>query len=110
MTKLLLILSLTLGLATMSNAETWSCAYLFNGKAKNAIYVRQGDSFYSPRTEANYKIVLEDDTMITLHSSYNAISPTYFAILLDKTKKMFAMVGLRVGNHTAISEGHCEVY
>ena len=46
MKKLTLILSLTFGFATTSNAETWSCAYLRGGEAENIVFVREGNKFY----------------------------------------------------------------
>ena len=110
MKQLLLILSFTLGLATTSNAETWSCTYLWNGKPMNSIYVRQGDWFLSVLPETELEIVYEDDNMISLHRSFSRRTPTYFAVLLDKTKSMFANVGLEVGNNTLIVEGKCKVY
>ena len=105
-------MSFTLGLTTASNAETWSCTYLYNGEADNAIYVREGDRFYSVKSGSHYDVIYEDDGMISLHSSYNlSLGPIYFAVLLDKTKKMFASIGLRVEkNSTYLAEGKCEVY
>ena len=113
MKKLTLILSLTFGLTTTANAETWSCAYLFYERPLNAIFVREGDKFYSVGSESHYDIVYEDDTMISLHNSYGGYErspPVYFAVLLDKTKKMFAQIGLQIENHTHLAEGRCEVY
>lgn len=111
MAKLLLILSLTFGLATTANAETWSCSYLFYDEPKNAIFVREGNRFYSPSSKSHYDIVHEDDKMVSLHSSFSVGEPIYFAVLLDKTKNMFVYIGLRAEeNSTYLAEGRCEVY
>ena len=110
MKKLIIILSFTLGLATVANAETWSCAYIFYGEPENDIFVREGDRFKGNRY---YDIVHEDDTMITLHYSgrgYGKYPPVYFAVLLDKTQNMFAEIGLVIGNSTQVTEGKCKVY
>ena len=93
-----------------ANAETWSCSYLFNEKANNAIWVRQGKTFYSPRTKVTSKIIFEDDRMISLHNTFSPSSQDYFAILLDKKKNMFAVVKLEIGDHSDIIEGPCEIY
>ena len=76
----------------------------------NNIFVREGDRFYSVRSQSHYDIGYEDDRMISLHLSYGSEQPVYFAVLLDKTKKMFAQIGLQIKNHTHLSEGICEVY
>ena len=111
MKQLLLILSFTLGLTTVANAETWSCAYLFYEKPMNAIFVREGDRFYSVSSKSHYDIVYEDDNMISLHRSYSSMEPIYFAVLLAKTEKRFATIGLRVEeNSTHLAEGNCQVY
>ena len=110
MKQIILILSFTLGLTTAANAETWSCAYLFNAKAKNVIFTREGNRFYDADKTGYYEIVYEDDSMISLHRSYSTISPVIFAVLLDKTKNMFAMIGLKVENSTAINTGECKVF
>ena len=107
--KLFLCLSFVL-FSFPAKAETWSCSYLFNGKAKNAIWVRQGKVFYSPSTKASSKIIFEDDRIISLHNTYSPLFPDYFATLLDKKKNMFAKVQLKIGNHSAIIEGKCEIY
>ena len=93
-----------------AKAETWSCSYLFNGKAENAIWVRQGKIFYSPSTKASSTIIFEDDRIIALHNTYSPLSQDYFATLLDKKKNMFAKVQLIIGNNSAIIEETCEIY
>ena len=111
MNRLLCIFSLTLGLATTANAETWSCAYLFDGKARNIIFAREGDRFYDDKKISYYEIVYEDDFMISLHRSYSSGSGSmYFATLLDKKKKMFASVGIQAEIHTSIIRGECKVF
>ncbi|MBT6600626.1 MAG: hypothetical protein HOB32_03025 [Nitrospina sp.] len=89
-------------------AETWSCAYLFNGEPASVVYSRRGNEFYMIKG-GSYKIVFEDNTVINLHNNYSPTYQDYFAVLLDKKKKMFAMVSLEIGNHTAIIEGPCEI-
>ncbi|MDG1947955.1 MAG: hypothetical protein P8I57_08810 [Amylibacter sp.] len=93
-----------------AGAETWSCAYLFDGKAKNAIWIRQGINFYSPSTKSTGKIIFEDDDIIHLHTTYSPISRSYFATLFDKKQKMFAKVVLEIGAHSRIIEGNCDIY
>tara|TARA_B100001057_G_scaffold374989_1_gene379708 strand:+ start:245 stop:550 length:306 start_codon:yes stop_codon:yes gene_type:complete len=101
-----------LGFATTANAETWSCAYLHDGKAKNVIFAREGNRFYDEDKTGYYEIVYEDDSMISLHRSYgnSFSSPMYFATLLDKKKKMFATVGLQAESNTGIDRGKCKVF
>ena len=89
-------------------AETWSCAYLWNGEAKSVVYSRRGNEFYHVGVGA-YKIAFEDNSVINLNLSFSPMSQDYFAVLLDKKKKMFAMVALEIGNHTAIIEGRCVI-
>ena len=89
-------------------AETWSCAYLFNGEPKSIVYSRRGNEFYSGIV-GPYKIAFEDNTVINLQNNYSPTHQDYFAVLLDKKKKMFALVGLEIGNHTGIIEGPCEI-
>ena len=89
-------------------AETWSCAYLFNGEPESAFFSRRGNEFYMMQG-ISYKIVFEDNNVINLHMNYSPTHQDYFAVLLDKKKKMFAMVGLEIGNHTVIIEGPCKI-
>ena len=102
-------MSFTLGLASPAFAETWSCAYLYNGKARNVIFAREGNRFYDADKTDYYEIVYEDDTMISLHRSYS-IESVYFATLLDKKKKMFSTVGIKVEFNTEIIRGECKVF
>jgi len=92
------------------NAETWSCSYLHDGKANTTVFAREGNSFINPTTSVTDKIIYEDDKTIQLHTTYSPTSSDYFAILLDKEKKMFAMVMLQIGSHSDIIEGECQVY
>ena len=89
-------------------AETWSCAYLFNGEPKSIVFSRRGNEFYGDEG-GSYQIAFEDNTVINLHDNYSPTYTTYFAVLLDKKKKMFAMVGLEIGSHTEIIEGPCKI-
>lgn len=110
MRKLLFALSITLGLTTTANAETWSCAYLFQGSAQNAIWVRQGTTFYSQSNKATSQIIFEDNDIIALANTTSPQRPNYFATLFDKNKKMFAKIGLQIGYHSQLIEGECEVF
>jgi len=105
--KVLLCLFLLLP-STAIKAETWSCAYLFNGESRLAVYSRRGNEFYSGIV-GPYKIVFEDNSVINLQNNYSPTHQDYFAVLLDKKKKMFAMVSLEIGNHTEIIEGKCAI-
>tara|TARA_B100001093_G_scaffold480198_1_gene509845 strand:- start:4161 stop:4442 length:282 start_codon:yes stop_codon:yes gene_type:complete len=91
-------------------AETWSCSYLFNGKATNSVWVREGKVFYNVTAKAHSKIIFEDNRIISLHNTFSPTYGDYFATLLDKKKNMFAMIKLEVGNHSKLIEGTCEIY
>tara|TARA_Y100001970_G_scaffold66241_1_gene84614 strand:+ start:420 stop:827 length:408 start_codon:yes stop_codon:yes gene_type:complete len=88
-------------------AETWSCAYLFNGEPESIVYSRRGNEFHNSRV--TYKIVFEDNNIINLQNNFSPKHKDYFAVLLDKEKKMFAMVMLEIGNHSEIIEGKCVI-
>ena len=107
--KLFLCLSFVL-FSFPANAETWACSYLFNGEAKNTVWVREGKVFYNVTSKARSKIIFEDNRIISLHNTYSPTYADYFATLLDKKKNMFAMVSLEIGKNSKIIEGTCEIY
>ena len=91
-------------------AETWSCSYLFNGEAEPTIFIRQGKTFETPPITGFMDIVYEDDNLITLHRTRSPLFDTIFVTLLDKKKRMFASVGLEIGDSTSIVEGPCTIF
>ena len=106
----LLFLSFTFGVAFTAFAETWSCAYLYDGKARNIIFTREGNRFYNAEKSDYDEIVHEDDTMISLQRSFSTNLPMYFATLLDKKKKMFSSIGINREYNTDFLNGECKVF
>ncbi len=93
------------GVVSISNAETWSCSYVWRGEAEITVLKRSGNTFIeSNGVETN--IIFENDNIIHLYNTYGF---TYFAQVLNKKEKSFSLVGIDGENDTDIITGKCVV-
>ena len=98
-------------------AETWSCVYQFNNESRQNILERKGNKFHSIYQEdvidnIGMTILKETKNFIHLyqHIDFPPGDTTAFLTILDKTKKSFAMVGLKYEDSTNIVEGKCTIF
>ena len=102
---ILIIFLLILNVSNKVFAETWSCAYEFNGKSKPYVLSREGNVFNDQG--AIFQIIFENDEVIHLYRRLNTI---YFAASLFKTGKGFQFTGLAQGSNAATLKGDCVVF
>ena len=89
-------------------AETYSCAYMFDGEARPASFERTGSYFYVQNRKV--PILYENDNVIYLTStSPNNGSPIGSMVVVDKNKLNFVLTVLEFENSRAIIEGKCKV-
>jgi len=106
--KKLLALLFSFFLSSVSYGETYTCAYLFDGKARALSLERVGNNFIND-WGANWTIVTEDENAIVLSITFTQSPSSAFMILVDKEKLNFVNVGIEFGNSTDIIEGDCTV-
>ena len=105
---LVLLFSLFLLSSPSVFAETYSCAYMFDGEARPASIKRVGSYFYVQNRKT--PILYENDNVIYLTStSPNNGSPIGSMVVVDKNKLNFVLTVLEFENSSAIIEGKCKV-
>ena len=98
-------------------AETWSCTYEWNNEMLQKTLVRKNDSFYDVYefngdvdiSNSGDIIIKENSNFIHLYNNIDGFDTAYLTIL-DKSKKVFVMVGLEYNNSTDIIEGNCIIF
>ncbi len=96
---------------SVSFAEKYACAYLYDGEALPISFEREGNYFNKSNTATN-PIVFEDKYVIVLSKTYpkmDTLPPQTYTTLIDKEKLNFVFVGLEFGNSSEIVEGPCSV-
>ena len=109
MKKLLLLFFLSLVLTSVSYAEKYSCAYMFDDEARPASFERSGNYFYVQKRKV--PILFENENAIFLATTDASSEPPIGSmIVIDKNKLNFVLSVLEFENSSAIIEGNCRVF
>ena len=90
-------------------AETWSCSYSYQNKLRKYEITRQGNALVTPQGSRN-KILYENEKVIYAYDFYAPRFKTFYALNIDKEKRMFSFIGLEPGNDTVLATGKCKVF
>ena len=103
-----LLFSISLLWSTAGFAETYNCAYTFNGEAFPFSLKRQGNGF-NKSIGVYDEIIFDDQNAIVLSKTYTFDSPQTYTTLINKENLNFVFVGLEYKNNTEIIEGPCSL-
>ncbi len=90
-------------------AETWSCSYYNNNKLRKYIITREGNALVTPQGSRN-EIFYEDEKVIFAYDHYAPKFKNFFALHIDKEKRMFYFTSIETGVDPSPVSGSCLVY
>ena len=89
------------------NAETWFCKYKFDNQTKKFDMSRKGNQF-NFQEFGFFQILAENKNRIHLYKNFPDLN-NYYAISIDKNKKIFSMIALSPDDDSDIISGPCRV-